>query len=78
MDIFLHNSNRNPNPKIETPHGCFERIVDSLLNGPDREPRLHRGLVELVKALQSNRGGAVDIIGGHNSSYNDMPLLFFS
>ena len=77
MDIFLHNSNRNPNPKIETPHGCFERIVDSLLNGPDREPRLLRGLVELVKTLQSNRGGTVDI-SGHDSSYNDRHLLFFS
>lgn len=32
MEIFLDNLsyNPNPNPKVETPHGCSKEMVDSL------------------------------------------------
>jgi len=49
----------NPNTKIDAPHRT-----------PDREPRLHRELVELAKALRSNNGGAVDM-SGHDSANDD-------
>ena len=41
---------------------------------PSREPRLHRGLDELVKAPRSNRVGAVDMCGC-DSSINDSQSL---
>lgn len=61
---------RNPNPKIEIPHSYAE---GSLIHfgTPDREPRLHRRLVELAKAPRRDRGGAVGTTSGHNSPNND-------
>ena len=38
-----------PNPKIDMPHGCAERDRGFTMKTPDIEPRLHQGIVELVK-----------------------------